>query len=108
MRQIGGVLANRLLDVWETLLSFSIYLLSNTFSQNIDNCSVAFSLLFSIFIRFGSKLYRQIVDIPMGTNCAPLFADLFYNERNNMLSLLNNNQNDIIEAFLKLHLQILR
>ena len=26
---------------------------------------------------FGTKLYRQIVGIPMGTNCAPLVADLF-------------------------------
>ena len=26
-------------------------------------------LLDNIFIRFGSKLYRQIVGIPMGTNC---------------------------------------
>ena len=26
---------------------------------------------------FGSKLYRQIVGIPMGTNCALLVADLF-------------------------------
>ena len=25
---------------------------------------------------FGTKLYRQIVGIPMGTNCAPLVADL--------------------------------
>ena len=31
----------------------------------------------NIFIRFGTKLYRQIVGIPMGTNCAPLIADLF-------------------------------
>ena len=34
-------------------------------------------LLDTIFIRFGSKLYRQIVGIPMGTKCAPLVADLF-------------------------------
>ena len=34
-------------------------------------------LLDNIFIRFCSKLYRQIVGIPMGTNCAPLVADLF-------------------------------
>ena len=34
-------------------------------------------LLDNIYIRFGSKLYRQIVGIPMGTNCAPLVADLF-------------------------------
>ena len=34
-------------------------------------------LLGNIYIRFGTKLYRQIVGIPMGTNCAPLLADLF-------------------------------
>ena len=34
-------------------------------------------LLDNIYIRFGTKLYRQIVGIPMGTNCAPLVADLF-------------------------------
>ena len=55
----------------------------------------------NIFIRFGSKLYRQNVGIPMGTNCAPLVADLFLfcYERDNMLSLSDNNQTDIIEAF---------
>ena len=25
---------------------------------------------------FGTKLYKQIVGIPMGRNCAPLVADL--------------------------------
>ena len=40
-------------------------------------CDVLHDLLDNIFIRFGSKLYRQIVGIPMGTNCAPLVADLF-------------------------------
>ena len=34
-------------------------------------------LLDNIFIRFGTKLYRQTFSIPMGTNCAPLVADLF-------------------------------
>ena len=55
----------------------------------------------NIFIRFGSKLYRQIVGIIMGTNCAPLVADLFLfcYERDFMLSLSDNNQTDIIEAF---------
>ena len=55
----------------------------------------------NIFIRFGSKLYRQIVGIPMGTNCAPLVADLFLfcYEKDFMLSLSDNNQTDIIEAF---------
>ena len=58
-------------------------------------------LLDNIYIRFGSKLYRQIVGIPMGTNCAPLVADLFLfcYERDFMLSLSEDNQSDVIEAF---------
>ena len=64
-------------------------------------CDALHYLLDNIFIRFGSKLYRQIVGIPMGTNCAPLAADLFLfcYERDFMLSLSDNNQSDIIEAF---------
>ena len=64
-------------------------------------CDALHYLLDNIFIRFGSKLYRQIVGIPMGTNCAPLVADLFLfcYERDFMLSLSDNHQADIIEAF---------
>ena len=40
-------------------------------------CDGLHYLLDNIFIKFGSILYRQIVGIPMGTNCAPLVADLF-------------------------------
>ena len=37
----------------------------------------------------------------MGTNCAPLVADLFLfcNERDFMLSLSYDNQSDVIEVF---------
>ena len=58
-------------------------------------------LLDNVYIRFGTKLYRQIVGIPMGTNCAPLVADLFLFccERNFMKYLSNDNQADIIKAF---------
>ena len=58
-------------------------------------------LLDNTFVRFGSKLYRQVVGIPMGTNCAPLVEDLFLfcYERDFMLSLSDNNQADIVEAF---------
>ena len=64
-------------------------------------CEALHYLLDNIFIRFGSKLYRQIVGIPMGTNCAPLIADLFLfcYDRDFMLFLSDNNQADIIEAF---------
>ena len=39
--------------------------------------------------------------IPMGTNCAPLFADLFLfcNERDFMMSLSVDKQADVIDAF---------
>ena len=55
----------------------------------------------NIYIRFGTKLYRQIVGIPMGTNCAPLVADLllFCYERDFMKDLSNDNQGGIIKAF---------
>ena len=58
-------------------------------------------LLDTICIRFGSKLYRRMVGIPMGTNCAPQFADLFLfcYERDFILSFSDNNKADVIEAF---------
>ena len=51
--------------------------------------------------RFYTDNYRRIVGLPMGTNCAPFVADLllFCYERDFMLSLSDNNQTDIIEAF---------
>ena len=64
-------------------------------------CEALTFLLDNIYIRFGSKLYRQIVGIPMGTNCASLVADLFLfcYERDFMLSLSEDNQSGVIEAF---------
>ena len=64
-------------------------------------CEALTFLLDNIYIKFGSKLYRQIVGIPMGTNCAPLVADLFLfcDERDFMLSLSEDYQSDVIEAF---------
>ena len=48
-----------------------------------NGCDALSYLLDNVNIRFGNKLYRQIVGIPSGTNCAPLIAD---------------NQADIIQA----------
>ena len=55
-------------------------------------CKALIYLLDNIYIRFGTKLYRQIVGIPMGTNCAPLVADF-------MTSLSDVKQAEIIQAF---------
>ena len=64
-------------------------------------CESLIFLLDNIYIRFGTKLYRQIVGIPMGTNCAPLVADLFLfcYERDFMMSLSVDKGAKIIEAF---------
>ena len=67
--------------------------------QNV--CEALIYLLDNIYIRFGTKLFRQIVGIPIGTNCAPLVADLFLfcYERDFMTSLSDVKQAEIIEAF---------
>ena len=54
-----------------------------------------------ILIQFGTKLYRQVVGIPLGTNCAPRVADLFLfcHERDFMMSLSDDKQADVIDAF---------
>ena len=64
-------------------------------------CEAQTYLLDNIFIRFGTKLYRQIVGIPMGTKCAPLIVDLFLfcYERVFMASLSFNKEAEIIQAF---------
>ena len=66
--------------------------------QNV--CDALTFLFDNILIRFGPKLYGQIVGIPMGTNFAPLVADLFLfcNERDFMMSLSDDKQADIINA----------
>ena len=34
-------------------------------------------LIDNIYVKFGDKLFQQVVGIPMGTNCAPLFANIY-------------------------------
>ena len=67
--------------------------------QNV--CDALTFLLDNILFRFGTNLYRQVVGIPMGTNCAPLVADLFLfcYERDFMMSLTKDKQADVIDAF---------
>ena len=43
-----------------------------------DNiCKMIEFLIDNIFMQFGWRLFHQVIGIPMGTNCAPLLADLF-------------------------------
>ena len=34
-------------------------------------------LVDNMFVEFGGRIFQQTIGIPMGTNCAPLLADLF-------------------------------
>ena len=53
-------------------------------SDNI--CKMIEVLIDNIFVQFGGRLFRQVIGIPMGTNCAPLLADLFlYSYENEFL-----------------------
>ena len=64
-------------------------------------CEAITFLLDNIYIRYGSKFIRQIVGIPMGTNCIPFVAApfLFCYEKDFMLSLSEDVQSGLIEAF---------
>ena len=64
-------------------------------------CEVLICLPNKVYIRFGTKLFRQTVGIAMGMNCAPLVINLFlfYYERDFMMSLYEEKQSEGIEAF---------
>ena len=50
-------------------------------------------LIDNIFVSFGVILLQQVVGIPMGTNCAPLLADLFvYSYESEFLQKLVNDK----------------
>ena len=60
----------------------------NKYTAN-DLCKMIEFLVDNIYVRFGGQLFRQMVGIPMGTNCAPLLADLFlYSYENEFLDKL--------------------
>ena len=66
-----------------------------------DLCFALEFLLDNIYVRHGNKIFKQTVGIPMGTNCAPLVADLFLYtyERDFMISLNKKNDIQMIQAF---------
>ena len=69
----------------------------NKYTAN-DICKMIEFLVDNIYVRFGGQLFRQMVGIPMGTNCASLLADLFlYSFENEFLDKL------IKEGSRKLH-----
>lgn len=64
-------------------------------------CDALTYLIDNIFVEFQDKIYRQIIGIPMGTNCAPLVADLFLycHEKQFMDKLVKNKKLELIQCF---------
>ena len=58
-------------------------------------------LVYNIFVVFTGKFFKQIVGIPMATNCAPLLADIFlYScESATIQSLLSTNLKQLAFRF---------
>ena len=68
---------------------------------HVRMCATPYPISWIIFILDLGPSYTEIVGIPMGTNCAPLVADLFLYcyERDFMESFNHDNQAGVIEAF---------
>ena len=58
-------------------------------------------LVDNIFVAFAGKFFQRIVGIPMGTNCAPLLADIFLHsyEAEFMQSLLSTGRKQLASRF---------
>jgi len=58
-------------------------------------------LIDNIFIEFGGRIFKQTVDIPMGTNCAPLFADFILHsyEAEFVLELFRKGKKKLAQSF---------
>jgi len=58
-------------------------------------------LIDNIFIEFGGRIFQQTVGIPMGTNCAPLLADLILHsyEAGFVQELLRKGEKKLAEFF---------
>jgi hypothetical protein len=58
-------------------------------------------LVDNIYVVFGDQVFQQSVGIPMGTNCDPLFADLFLfsYEAKFVQKLLQDNYKKLVVSF---------
>ena len=57
-------------------MKFGCYLLLGH-SQMQEIIKMLGYLMDNIFVEFGGRTFQHTIGIPMGTNCAPLLADLF-------------------------------
>ena len=88
------------ISIEEALLT--LHVTTETYKYHAWSCqNVCDPLTFLLDNIFLDLVYRQVIGIPMVTNCAPLVADLFLfcYERDFMMSLSDDKQAGIIDAF---------
>ena len=58
-------------------------------------------LIDNIFVEYGGQVFQQSIGIPMGTNCAPLLADLFLYtyEAEFIQDLVNSKKKNLAQSF---------
>ena len=61
-------------------------------------------LVDTIFVIFAGKVFQQIVGIPMGTNCAPLLAEIFLNSSEAEFIVLALNRKDTVGISVQFHI----
>jgi hypothetical protein len=74
---------------------------TTTFSET-DIINIREFFIDNIFVIFGGRVFQQTVGMPLGTNCAPLLADLFlYSyEADFMQGLLKKNEKKISRSLI--------
>ena len=96
------------LGAFETVdfLILVIFLATRSMTRINVGLALSYVKLFSflmenIYVQFDGMVYQQIVGIPMGTNTAPLIADLFLYcyERDFMSNLHKSKRHDLIDLF---------
>ena len=63
-------------------------------------CQMVDFLIDNIYIKIGNHLFQQCIGIPMGTNCAPLLANLFlYSYEVEFLRSMKKSNKKLAKAF---------
>ena len=64
-------------------------------------------LIDNIFFLFGGRWFQQMIDFPMGTNCAPLMADMFLHRIYPVeLEVQDTTDTQKYPSYIDLHIQI--
>ena len=70
----------------------------NKYTAN-DICKMIEFLVDNIYVRFDGQLFKQMVGIPMGTNCAPLLASFFLYSYENKSKLIKEGRRKLARKF---------